>query len=123
MSGLPDGIHTDVGERGSGLSVGERQLVALARASLADPGPLILDEATSSVDPETERTLTEALERFAVGRTVIAIAHRLSTAERSDVVVVVDAGRVTAVGSHADLLVSSEEYGELHRSWIGNTTA
>ena len=98
LDDLPGGLDADVGERGGNLSVGERQLVALARAQLGDPGLLILDEATSSVDPETEQALTEALDRLSAGRTVVSIAHRLSTAERADLVVVVDAGEVVERG-------------------------
>src|SRR4029079_9495207 len=94
LARLPDGLDTEVGERGESLSVGERQLVALVRAQLADPGLLILDEATSSVDPETGRALTTALARLAAGRTTISVAHRLSTAEAADYVLVFDAGDI-----------------------------
>ena len=118
---LPGGLHADVGERGGNLSVGERQLVALARAQLGDPGLLILDEATSSVDPETEQALSEALTRLAEGRTVISIAHRLSTAERADLVLVVDAGEIVERGSHAELVALDGVYGRLYESWLGNT--
>ena len=117
----PGGLEAEVGERGSNLSVGERQLVALARAQLADPGLLILDEATSSVDPETEQALTEALERLSAGRTVVSIAHRLSTAERADLVLVVDAGEVVEQGTHADLVAAGGVYAGLYASWLGNT--
>ena len=117
---LPGGLHAPVGERGTNLSVGERQLVALARAQLGDPGLLILDEATSSVDPETEQALTEALERLAAGRTVVSIAHRLSTAERADLVVVVDAGAVVEQGTHAELVEAGGVYAGLYASWLGN---
>ena len=118
---LPGGLQAEVGERGTNLSVGERQLVALARAQLGDPGLLILDEATSSVDPETEQALTEALERLAAGRTLVSIAHRLSTAERADLVVVVDDGEIVERGTHADLVAAGGVYGTLFESWLGNT--
>lgn len=121
LDDLPGGLQAEVGERGSNLSVGERQLVALARAQLGDPGLLILDEATSSVDPETEQALTEALERLSAGRTVVSIAHRLSTAERADLVVVVDAGEVAEQGTHAALVDAGGVYAGLYASWLGNT--
>jgi putative ABC transport system ATP-binding protein len=121
LDDLPGGLDAPVGERGSNLSVGERQLVALARAQLGDPGLLILDEATSSVDPETEQVLTEALDRLSAGRTVVSIAHRLSTAERADLVVVVDAGEVVEQGTHAALVAAGGVYARLYASWLGNT--
>ena len=123
VDGLPDGLATEVGERGDALSVGERQLVALARAQLADPGLLILDEATSAVDPETERALSVALARLAEGRTTVSIAHRLSTAEAADLVVVFDAGRIVQFGSHDELVAAGGVYGRLYESWVGNTRA
>ena len=118
---LPNGLDTEVGERGENLSVGERQLVALARAQLADPGLLILDEATSAVDPETERALSQSLVRLAEGRTTISVAHRLSTAEAADLVVVFDRGRIVEVGAHAELVGAGGVYARLHESWVGNT--
>ena len=118
---LPDGLETVVGERGGRLSVGERQLVALARAQVADPGLLVLDEATSAVDPETEEALAAALDRLAGGRTMISIAHRLSTAERADLVIVFDKGRVAQMGPHEELVAVPGIYRTLYESWLGNT--
>ena len=121
IESLPDGENTLVGERGESLSVGERQLVALVRAQLADPGLLVLDEATSSVDPETETVLEHALERLAEGRTTISVAHRLSTAERSDLVLVFDHGKLVEQGPHEVLKDQGGVYNKLYDSWLGNT--
>lgn len=118
---LPDGLDTPAGERGEGISVGERQLVALIRAQLADAGLLILDEATSAVDPETEVRMANALDRLSRGRTTISIAHRLSTAERADLVIVMDRGHIVESGSHHDLLTNGGVYAALHADWVGNT--
>lgn len=118
---LPRGLDTEVGERGANLSVGERQLVALARAALADPGLLILDEATSAVDPETDQALTTAIRRLSEGRTLVSIAHRLATAEAADLVIVFDRGRLVETGTHTDLVDAGGHYTELHRAWIGST--
>ncbi|PPK93747.1 ABC-type multidrug transport system fused ATPase/permease subunit [Kineococcus xinjiangensis] len=117
LDGLPDGLDTPVGQRGERLSAGERQLVALARAHLADPDLLVLDEATSSVDPATEVRLQRALEGVLSGRTSVAIAHRLSTAEAADVVVVVDGGRVVEVGAAGELVRAGGAYARLHGAW------
>jgi putative ABC transport system ATP-binding protein len=121
FDGLADGLATPVGERGDQLSVGERQLVSLARAYVADPACLILDEATSAVDPATEVTLARAVDSLTAGRTTIAIAHRLSTAERADLVLVMDHGRLVEVGSHASLVRSGGVYSALHERWLDVT--
>jgi len=117
---LPDGLATPVGERGGSLSAGERQLVALARAFVAEPDLLVLDEATSAVDPATDVRLQRALDGVTRGRTSVTIAHRLSTAESADDVLVFDAGRVVERGRHADLLALGGVYARLHASWRGS---
>jgi putative ABC transport system ATP-binding protein len=120
---LPEGLDTEVGQRGSQLSAGERQLVALVRASLVDPAVLVLDEATSSVDALTEVRLARALERLARGRTTIAIAHRLSTAARADRVLVLDHGRLVEDGSHLDLVQRGGAYARMYEAWVTATSA
>jgi ATP-binding cassette subfamily B protein len=117
LEGLPHGLHTQVGQRGEQLSAGERQLVALIRAYLADPDLLVLDEATSAVDPATEVRIARALEGLTRGRTALTIAHRLSTAEAADEVIVFDAGRVVERGRHRDLVDAGGVYSRLHTSW------
>jgi ATP-binding cassette subfamily B protein len=119
FNGLPDGLGTEVRERGSRLSAGEKQLVSLARAALADPAVLVLDEATSSLDPGTEAVVERAMVRLMEGRTVIVIAHRLSTAERADVVGVVADGRLVELGTHRDLLAQGGRYAALYATWSG----
>ena len=123
VDGLTDGIDTMVGERGEHLSAGERQLVALARAYVANPTCLVLDEATSSVDPATEARLARALESLSRGRTSITIAHRLSTAARADWVLVFDGGRLVEQGDHRDLVRAGGVYAGLHASWLDATSA
>jgi putative ABC transport system ATP-binding protein len=123
VDGLADGLATRVGERGEHLSAGERQLVALARAYVADPTCLVLDEATSSVDPPTEARLARALESLSRGRTSITIAHRLSTAARADWVLVFERGRLVEQGRHADLVADGGVYAGLHASWLDATSA
>jgi ATP-binding cassette subfamily B protein len=117
VDSLPEGLHTAVGQRGERLSVGERQLVALARGYLADPGCLILDEATSAVDPATEVRLRNAIERLTAGRTAITVAHRLAAAEHADLVLVMRDGRLVEQGSHAELLEAAGTYARLYSSW------
>jgi ATP-binding cassette, subfamily B, bacterial len=117
LDSLPEGVATRVGERGERLSVGERQLVALARAYIANPDLLLLDEATSAVDPATEVRLQRALEGLTRGRTALAIAHRLSTAEQADEVLVFDEGRIVERGPHDALVSAGGVYARLHASW------
>jgi len=114
---LPDGYDTDVRKRGGRLSAGQRQLVAFARAFLADPAVLILDEATSSLDIPSERLVQRALRTILSDRTAIVIAHRLSTVEIADRVLVVDAGRIVEDGSPAELVAAAGRYATLHRQW------
>jgi ATP-binding cassette subfamily B protein len=113
---LPDGYQTVLGERGSGLSQGQRQLLAIARAALADPRILILDEATSSVDTRTERLIQNALERLLAGRTSFVIAHRLSTIRNADLVMVLDNGQIIERGTHSELLARKGFYYDLYMS-------
>ena len=114
---LPDGYDTELGERGFRLSLGQRQLVAFARALLADPRILILDEATSSVDIGTERRIERGLRRLLAGRTAFVIAHRLSTIRRADVIVVLDHGRVVEHGTHEQLIAAGGAYTRLYGDW------
>ena len=119
---VSDGLMTRVGERGENLSAGERQLVALLRAGIADPDVLVLDEATSSVDALTEVRISRALTRLAEGRTTIAIAHRLSTAARADRVLVLDEGELVEDGTHDELVAAGGVYSRLYDAWMSATT-
>ena len=114
---LQGGLHGDVGERGSRLSAGERQLVSLARAALADPAVLVLDEATSSLDPGTELEVEHAVSVLAVNRTTVTVAHRLTTAERADRIAVVAEGRIVELGPHAELMALGGSYAALFSAW------
>jgi ABC-type multidrug transport system fused ATPase/permease subunit len=123
IEALPDGLDTEVGERGIQLSAGQRQLVAFARALLAEPRILILDEATSNVDVRTERTIERGLERLLAGRTAIVIAHRLSTIRRAGRIVVLDGGRIAESGTHEELLDAGGAYASLYGAWAEQTAA
>jgi len=118
---LPEGLDTEVRERGSRLSAGERQLVSLARAALVDPSILVLDEATSSLDPGTEAVVEAAMEELMRGRTTIVIAHRLTTAERADRVAVVADGGIAELGTHDELVSAGGRYAALFASWAAST--
>jgi ATP-binding cassette subfamily B protein len=120
---LPDGLETDVQTRGVRLSAGERQLVGIARVALADPAVIVLDEATSSLDPATEAAVERALAAVAEGRTVVTIAHRLSTAERADRVAVMENGRLVEVASHDELVQQGDRYARLWASWQAGQVA
>ena len=116
---LPDGLDTEVGSGGTVLSPAQAQQVALARLVLADPHTLVLDEATSLLDPRAARHLERSLARVLDGRTVVAIAHRLHTAHDADVIAVVEDGRISEFGSHHDLVAAGGAYAALWRSWHG----
>ena len=117
LRSLPERLDTEVRERGMRLSSGERQLVSLARAMAADPRVIVLDEATSNLDPETEATVEEALGRLLSGRTAIVIAHRLQTAQRADRVIVIGDGKVIEQGSFDELIAADGAFARLQSIW------
>ncbi len=118
MEDLPAGLATDAGERGANLSMGQRQLVALARVLLKDPAIFILDEATSSVDPFTEAQIQEGLSVLMKDRTAIVIAHRLSTVKNADRILVLDHGQIVEEGAHAELLHRGGRYAALYNTYF-----
>lgn len=111
---LPQGYDTMIYNDGSSLSQGQRQLIAIARAAVADPAILILDEATSSIDTRTEKIVQEGMDQLMEGRTVFVVAHRLSTVRRADQIVVLDHGQIKEVGSHEELLEKQGMYYQLY---------
>ncbi|HSJ70166.1 MAG TPA: ABC transporter ATP-binding protein [Acidimicrobiia bacterium] len=123
LDGLPNGVRSTVGERGGNLSAGERQLVAITRAWIADPSVLVLDEATSAVDPALDVQIRRAIDFLTSGRTSITIAHRLSTAEAADRVLVFDEGVIVEDGAHADLVTRGGVYTSMHADWEGSTAS
>ena len=120
---MPEGIDSFVHERGSSLASGERQLLALARAFLARPRVIVLDEATSNLDLQSETKVEAALDVLLEGRTAIIIAHRLSTAMRADRIAVVDQGRILEIGSHDELVARDGRYAEMYATWISHLEA
>jgi ATP-binding cassette subfamily B protein len=119
IEALSNGLETQVGEKSGSLSLGQRQIVCFARALLADPRILVLDEATSAIDTVTETRLQKALEILLRGRTSFVVAHRLSTIRKADLVLVLDKGRIVERGNHASLLATGGVYARLHAEFIG----
>jgi ABC-type multidrug transport system fused ATPase/permease subunit len=118
LDALPQGLETPVGEEGKGISMGQRQLVALARVLLQDPAIIILDEATASVDPLTEAQIQEGLDVVLRDRTAIVIAHRLSTVKSADRIIVLSQGRIIEEGNHAELMAHGGQYAELYDTYF-----
>ena len=117
---LPEGYNTMLSGDGGSLSAGQRQLLAIARAAIADPSVLILDEATSSIDTRTEKIVQDGMDRLMAGRTTFVIAHRLSTIRNSDVICVLDAGRIIEQGNHETLLEKKGKYYQLYTGKVVN---
>ncbi|WP_373446141.1 ABC transporter ATP-binding protein [Salinicoccus bachuensis] len=119
LSRLPEGVHTELAERGSTLSLGERQLISFARAMVFDPKVLVLDEATSNIDSETEQMIQHAMKVVSRNRTTFIIAHRLSTIQHADQILLLDGGRIVEQGSHEELLKSGREYAKMYTMQLG----